>query len=246
MSDTAKHIVGLSGGKDSTAMALRLAEVEPRDYVYVCTPTGDELPEMIAHWRKLGELLGKPLTIVSSGYSLNGLIRRFNGLPNSQMRWCTRMLKIEPFKQFMFANAPATAYVGLRADEDEIERAGTVYGEIEGIAQRFPLREWGWKVEDVWLYLEKRGVQIPERTDCGKCYDQRLHEWRNLYLNHPDRYASAEAQEGVTGHTFRSATRDTWPAALKDLRLEFDKGRYIRGVDNPKKKTERRCRVCSL
>ncbi len=55
-----KHIVALSGGKDSTAMALRLAEIEPRDYAYVITPTGNELPEMIAHWRKLMDLLGKP------------------------------------------------------------------------------------------------------------------------------------------------------------------------------------------
>ena len=47
------HVVALSGGKDSTAMALRLAEIEPQDYVYLCTPTGDELPEMEQHWNGL-------------------------------------------------------------------------------------------------------------------------------------------------------------------------------------------------
>ena len=47
------HVVALSGGKDSTALALRLAEVEPREYVYLCTPTGRELPEMEAHWTRL-------------------------------------------------------------------------------------------------------------------------------------------------------------------------------------------------
>jgi len=52
------HVVALSGGKDSTALALRLAEVEPRDYVYVCTPTGNEPAAMFAHWRQLGDLLG--------------------------------------------------------------------------------------------------------------------------------------------------------------------------------------------
>ena len=50
-----KHVVALSGGKDSTALALRLAEIEPREYIYVCTPTGNEPPEMFAHW-KFGEL----------------------------------------------------------------------------------------------------------------------------------------------------------------------------------------------
>ena len=48
-----KHVIGLSGGKDSTALALRLAEIEPRDYEYICNETGNELPEMQAHWAKL-------------------------------------------------------------------------------------------------------------------------------------------------------------------------------------------------
>lgn|ERR1041385_2896043 len=60
------HIVALSGGKDSTAMALRLAEIEPRDYLYICNPTGDELPEMVQHWKHLEQLLGKPLEQVTN------------------------------------------------------------------------------------------------------------------------------------------------------------------------------------
>jgi hypothetical protein len=56
-----KHIVAISGGKDSTALALHLAEIEPRDYTYLITPTGDELPEMVEHWEKLEQLLGKPV-----------------------------------------------------------------------------------------------------------------------------------------------------------------------------------------
>lgn len=76
-----KHVVALSGGKDSTAMALRLAEVEPQDYTYVCTPTGDEPPEMFAHWRKMGDLLGKPILPIVGG-TLQGLIKRQNALPN--------------------------------------------------------------------------------------------------------------------------------------------------------------------
>ena len=129
-----KHIVALSGGKDSTAMALRLAEVEPRKYVYVCTPTSDELPDMFDHWKDLAKRLKAPLMPVTSGRSLSGLIREYNALPNWRQRWCTRQLKIEPFKAFMFANVPAVSYVGLRADEEG--RQGTVYGDVDGIEQR--------------------------------------------------------------------------------------------------------------
>lgn len=112
------HVVALSGGKDSTALALRLAEVEPRDYTYVITPTGNEPAAMLQHWRKLSELLGKPLTVASQGRSLHGEIRRQAMLPNHKARWCTRMLKLDPYYAWMRQHAPCVSCVGLRADED--------------------------------------------------------------------------------------------------------------------------------
>lgn len=93
-------------------MALRLAESEPRDYVYVCTPTGNEPAAMFAHWRKLGKLLGKPLTPVMGG-SLRGLVEKQKALPNWRQRWCTRMLKIEPYAAWLAQHSPAVSYVGL-------------------------------------------------------------------------------------------------------------------------------------
>ena len=56
------RVVWVSGGKDSTAMALRLAELHPDvPWRYVCTPTRNELPAVHDHWERLGELLGRPL-----------------------------------------------------------------------------------------------------------------------------------------------------------------------------------------
>lgn len=232
------HVVGLSGGKDSTALALRLAEVEPRDYVYLITPTGDELPEMVAHWAHLETLLGKPLTRVANG-SLASWIDHFGALPNHRQRWCTRILKIEPTIAFMKRHAPAINYVGLRADEET--RTG-IYG--DSVVSRFPLREWGWGLAEVKSYLADRGVTIPRRTDCARCYGQRLVEWKTLLRKHPDVYASAEADEANTGRTFRSAQRDTWPAPLNELRAAFESGRKVRGEDCDDDGGA--CRVCSL
>ncbi len=115
-----RHVVGLSGGKDSTAMALRLMEAEPRDYEFICNATGDELPEMLAHWKHLGSILGKPLRMVAYPGGLNGLIEEMKMLPSFHARWCTRILKIEPTIEY-FATLPAGSvlYVGLRADEED-------------------------------------------------------------------------------------------------------------------------------
>ena len=73
-------VVALSGGKDSTAMALELAAREPRDYVYLITPTKNEPPEADAHWAKLECLLGKPLVRVTT-VGLVELIQIQNCLP---------------------------------------------------------------------------------------------------------------------------------------------------------------------
>ena len=210
------HIIAISGGKDSTALALRLQEIEPRDYTFLITPTGDELPEMERHWEALEKLLGKMLTRVTNG-TLNGWIDELQRLPNWRQRWCTRILKIEPCLAYLKAHQPAILYVGLRADEEL--RRGLYSNEAE---TRFPLREWGWGIEEVRSYLKARGVRIPRRTDCARCFGQRLGEWQDLLRRHPTIYADAEGQEERFGHTFRSPKRDTKPAALKDLRVIFE------------------------
>jgi hypothetical protein len=237
------HIVAISGGKDSTAMALRLAEVEPADYEFVCTPTGDEPDKLFAHWCKLGELLGKPIRPIVHPLGLNGLIARQKALPNWRQRWCTRILKIEPFRAYLAASAPCTAYVGLRADEEG--RAGGVYDDVAGVTMRFPLREWGWCLEEVLGYLEFRGVKIPKRTDCDRCFFQTLYEWYELWRDKPGKYAHAEGQEARIGHTFRSPGRDTQPAGLKELREKFETG-YVPQERRRDSLKALQCRQCTL
>lgn len=221
-------------------MALHLAEVEPQPYTYLCTPTGDELPEMLAHWDHLEDLLGTPLTRLTNG-TLNSWISHFHALPNWRQRWCTRLLKIEPCITYLRAQAPCTLYVGLRADEEE--RQG-LYG--EHAVYRYPLREWEWGVEEVWAYLNERGVTIPRRTDCARCYGQRLIEWKRLWQEYPELYAEAEEQEVTLGATFRSPGRDTWPSALTGLRREFEIGRRVRGEDQQAGEEYGVCRQCRL
>lgn len=237
------HVVALSGGKDSSAMALRLCEMEPTTpFIFVCTPTGDELPDMIEHWKKLGDLLGSRVWPLSMGKSLSGLIRDFNSVPNFRQRWCTRILKIEPFAAWLSSQTvegSVVSYVGLRADEPD--REGGDYAKLPGIDMRFPLREWGWNLDDVVTYLAIEGVDIPRRTDCARCYHQTLHEWYLLWSEHPDIYREAEVEEILTGHTLRSPGRDTWPSALTDLGSEFAKGR----IPAPRKRATQ-CRVCAL
>lgn len=243
------HVVALSGGHDSSALALELLEREPRPYTYICTPTGDESPEMFEHWRNLGERLGSRLLPIMAG-TLDGLIREEGMIPNFRARWCTRRLKIEPFIKWLreqLKDGPVVAYVGLRADEPS--RVGGVYGQLGDIETRCPLREWGWGEDEVQASLRQRGVQCPNRTDCLKCYHQRIGEWWECWAYHRDVFYDAIKIEEDTGHTFRTPGRDSWPTSLREMAARFEAG------DKPtislnrmarERQASGNCRVCSM
>jgi 3'-phosphoadenosine 5'-phosphosulfate sulfotransferase (PAPS reductase)/FAD synthetase len=234
------HVVGLSGGGDSTAMALWLAENVPRDYTYICNATGNELPPLFDHLRLLESRLGKTIQRVGHSTDLYGLIDEQRMLPNFRARFCTRILKIEPTIDYFEGLPPQSVlYVGLLADEDE--RYG-LYG--EDIICRFPLREMGWRKSDVFAYNKSRGIDVPRRTDCAVCPYQRIQQWYELWRDYPDEWAKGEACEAKYGKTFRSAGRDTWPASMAEMRQEFERGRKVRPY--VKKNEAEPCRACSL
>lgn len=246
-----KHILALSGGKDSCAMAIACARYEPADYTYVCTPTGNELPEMEAHWTKLEGILGKPI-IRLQAKTLMGLIVAQKSLPNFQQRWCTRILKLEQYYGWLASQGPCISHVGLRADEES--RPGMIFPDAGDITMDFPMRRWGWTIEDVREFLADEGVTIPDRTDCAVCFWQGIGEWYLLWRDHPDEFEKGIVAEDFVSeqrgkpYTLRSAKRDTWPAGLRELRAEFEGGRV---PDRALKMMDKRrqvgvCRVCTL
>ena len=245
------RVVALSGGKDSTALALALIIWEPAEYRYAITPTGNELPEMINHWRRLADLLGSPLLPVSRT-SLQGLIRAQKALPNHRARWCTRILKLEQFYGWLGKLGPVISYVGLRADEQS--RPGMIFPDQDEVIMDFPMRRWLWKLDDVLQFLADVGVTVPDRTDCAWCFWQTLAEWYLLWRDHPDIYAAGEEIESWVSEergdvfTFRSPGRDTWPAGLTELRHAFESGRVPARsfAIRDKKRQIGACRVCTL
>ena len=232
-------------------MALRLMEVEPREYTFVVTPTGNDPAALIAHWLKLGELLGS--RVVPVGHkSLQGLIRAQRAIPNHAQRWCTKYLKLQPYYRWLATVAPATSYVGLRADEET--RPGMIFPNANGITMRFPMQEWGWTLDHVRGYLAERGVEVPDRTDCKLCFWQKLAEWYELWRDDPEAWREGiELEAFVTAErgapfTFRSPSRDTWPASLAELGARFAAGDVpTRSIDRlAKYRDAGTCRVCTL
>jgi PP-loop superfamily ATP-utilizing enzyme len=233
-----KTFLGFSGGKDSTACALIMA-AEGRPFELLFTPTGNETPETLAHIQAMSEHVGMPV-VIPKGPQLLPLIDEFSALPNHRQRWCTRMIKIEPCIAHLKRHPGATLCVGLRADEGDREG---LYGPYA--TYRYPLREHGLDLKATLKLVADAGINVPRRTDCMLCYAQRLPEWYALWRDRPEEFARGERLEKQVGHSFRSPKRDTWPAYLADLRVEFEAGRVPRGQAGYDSELEA-CRVCRL
>src|SRR6266540_6293693 len=112
-----RHILMLSGGKDSTALAIYMRDRVP-DMEYVFCDTDKELPETYEYLDKIEFFLGKKIVRLRDDRGFDHWLQVYGGyLPSSQMRWCTRMLKIKPFEKYVDGDE-VMMYVGIRADED--------------------------------------------------------------------------------------------------------------------------------
>jgi hypothetical protein len=226
--------VALSGGKDSTALALVCHEfgVKMR---FIHTATGNELPGVREHIEKLVDFTGSELIDLKAP-TLDELIQEQGCLPNWRMRWCTRMIKIKPCIEYLKSGERKTLAVGLRADE--MERSG-LYGDFADYI--YPLRTLGWGINEVVNYCKSKGFEPPKRIDCAVCFYQTINEWHSLWQKYPEHYEQGIAWEDLTGYTFRSPGRDTWPASLRELRQSFESGRMPRKARTRKEV----CRICS-
>ena len=98
-----KHVLGLSGGKDSTALAIYMSQNHPEiDIEYFFTDTGEELEEVQEYLDKLEPILGKQITYLDPKRDFNFWLKQFgNLLPSAQTRWCTVQLKLAPFEKWV-------------------------------------------------------------------------------------------------------------------------------------------------
>ncbi|MDE0497520.1 MAG: phosphoadenosine phosphosulfate reductase family protein [Acidimicrobiaceae bacterium] len=215
MTDGTRHICGISGGKDSSALAVHLRERVPQLEYFFCD-TGAELPETYEYLTRLEVILGKPIARLNASRGFDHWFEVFRGaLPSPQMRWCTKNMKIKPIEAWI-GDAPAVSYVAIRADEANRKGYVSTKPNIETV---FPFIEDGIDHDGVMRILEDAGIGLPgyyewrSRSGCYFCFYQRKAEWVGLADRHPDLFARAVAIEqkvlrdaGVDGDADFTAT----------------------------------------
>jgi len=176
--DDVRHIVSLSGGKDSTAMALYMKENYPEiPAEYIFCDTGAELPETYDYLSRLEALLGKEIVRLSALSLLKirpkpgrsafdvWLQEVYGGfLPNPRARWCTRVLKIKPFEHYI-GNDRAYSYIGIRWDENREgyqSKKPPVLSEQPNIIPVYPFKDDEMGFDDIQGILEDSGLGFPD------------------------------------------------------------------------------------
>jgi hypothetical protein len=114
-----RHILSLSGGKDSAALAVHMRDRVPI-MEYIFHDTGKELPDTLAYLERLEGYLGRKITRTTFGTTFDSILRMKGGmLPSNHRRWCTELMKLKPFENYIGSDFVIN-YVGIRADEDRV------------------------------------------------------------------------------------------------------------------------------
>jgi 3'-phosphoadenosine 5'-phosphosulfate sulfotransferase (PAPS reductase)/FAD synthetase len=220
-----RHILSLSGGKDSAALAIYMRDRVP-EMEYIFHDTGKELPDTIDYLHLLESYLGKKIAVTTAGITFDDLLRTKGGmLPSRGRRWCTELMKLKPFETYIGSEA-CINYIGIRADED---RVGYI-SHKPNIKPVYPFREDGIDYDGVMKILEESGLGMPPYTKWGRtrsgcffCFFQQKIEWVRLKQHYPHLFEEAKAYEKpnrVNGNVFYWCDDETLEQLEESERME--------------------------
>lgn len=175
-----RHVLGISGGKDSAALAIYMKTKYPElNLEFYSSDTGKELEETYQLIRNLEVYLGVKINILkgaenSSEDPFDHFLKMYGGyLPSSNARWCTKKLKLDPFENYVGTD-PVVSYVGIRGDE---EREGYISTK-KNIQSIFPFRKNIWSEDVVAKVLSNQNMDLIETysktIDFGKYQDKAI------------------------------------------------------------------------
>lgn len=233
-----RHILGISGGRDSAALAVYMRQNHPDiDMEYFFTDTGKELPEVYDFLNRLEGFLGKRINRLNPDRDFDFWLAEYGHfLPSAKTRWCTRQLKLRPLnlwlREDLDRGVVVHSYVAIRADEPN--RAG-YKSQHPNMKVRFPLRDAGIDKAGVVDLLKDTDIGEPEyyrwrsRSGCTFCFFQQKIEWVRLMEEHPKAFEEARAYEKSAeehGSPFTWSDGESLDDLAKPERVEAIKADY--------------------
>lgn len=248
MAEKTKHVLGLSGGKDSAALAIYMRDNYPDlDIDYFFTDTGKELPEVYSYLSMLEGYLGKPVSRLNPNRDFDFWLEQHNNfLPSAQARWCTIKMKLKPFEEwvqkYLADGYKVYSYVAIRSDEEYREG---YQSRDENLVIKLPFRDDGIDKPGVMAILEHSGLGLPKyydwrsRSGCTFCFFQRKIEWVNLMEKHPEAFEEAKSYEKTAvdgGSPFTWCSNESLDELAKPERVQQIKNDYEKRLKRAKQR----------
>lgn len=218
--------LSLGAGVDTTAIILMPDVMDKTDFV-IFADTGSENPETYTYLNEIIkpylEKLHKPLVIVHGEETVQGEVitnmeeayLKWNAIPVRFMRHCTDKWKIRPMQRYLKEHYPEghlTKIIGFAYDE--IRRV-----KCQSDETWYPLIEKKMTRADCIQYIQSRGFPVPPKSGCFYCPFQRLDQWKELRVNHPDLWQRAIELEKNGSH-YPEMTLSNFRKKGKPLTLE--------------------------
>jgi hypothetical protein len=235
--------LSLSGGKDSAALAIYMRDRVP-DMEYIFHDTDKELPETHEYLDRLEAVLGKKITKTTPDKSFDHWLTVFGGMiPSSHRRWCTKMLKLKPFEQYV-GDEPVLNYIAIRADED---RVGYI-SHKPNITPVYPFKEAGLVRRDIIRILEDSGLGLPRYTEWGRtrsgcffCFFQQKIEWVRLKEKYPAKFDEAKEYE----YTANKGTGEPFYWCGDEPLVELEKPERVEEIKRKWAESQQRAKAAS-
>lgn len=225
------NLIGLSSGKDSTALmgwAINESHYPQESVVFVFTDTENEYPEVYKQIKDLNDYA------VDRGYApvvylraTGDWVEKFKGhalflalaiwkgrFPSAKSRFCTEFLKIKPLEKYIAElrakGHEIVSHSGVRASESFERSMMPEYGnDIFGCTVRRPLLKW--TIQDVWEAHRKWALPINplyrmgwKRVGCRLCIMSNKADVRRALRKRPEIIGIYREWELIVG-AFRKA-----------------------------------------
>jgi 3'-phosphoadenosine 5'-phosphosulfate sulfotransferase (PAPS reductase)/FAD synthetase len=234
--------IGISGGKDSTALllwAVHESGYDPDSINATFCDTGNEHRFTYAHVEMLSKKVC-PIEWLKPKRDFYELAKWKHRFPGAKSRFCTQELKIFPtrdhVKALIESGNSVVLHSGVRASES-LERSKMVVREelTEHTSEYRPLLRWS--IEDVWAIHTRYGIPPnplyamgARRVGCFPCIMSRKAEIANIAKIAPeqiDRIRTAEDDWGNENMFHGFFCRDKVPMRFRSRKIRSADGRWI-------------------